>query len=171
MKITLIILLFVFSLLNKTLSQTDSISISEYQNDCIKVNKEEFTIENDSSNVKFSNGIIKLIVNKYDYPILELLFSSNKISLEAINKIINNGKSIPGFNTFYTGGHNDLSHLLTGNSSGNYRLIELFIMNDSGHPDSVHILLFLNTANKLTDLLEFIEKSDLICFKYDHTQV
>ncbi len=152
-------------------NQIDSISISDYNSKCVEVVREAYSIEKDSMGFIYSNGLQRLLISNFEYRIIESLFAYDKLSIRSINTIINNGKSIPGFNTFYSGGNTDLSDYLIENSAGTYRLIELFIMNDSGHPDSIHILLYCETANKLTDLLDFIEKSKLICLKYNHSQI
>ena len=171
MKFTLLFSVLFIIQQNFAQKQIDSISISDYQSDCVEVVREEYTVEKDSANFIYSNGLQRLLINNYDYRLFESLFIYSKISIRTINDIINKGKSIPGFNTFFSGGNNDLSDLLIENSAGTYRLIELFIMNDSGHPDSIHILLYCETANKFTDLFDFIERSTLICLKYNHTQI
>lgn len=154
--------------LNFAQNQNDSLSISDYGEKCVDVVPEEYTIAKDSMGYIYSNGIQRLLISNFDYRIIESLFAYDKLSIRSINAIINNGKSIPGFNTFYSGGNNDLSDFLIENSAGTYRLIELFIMNDSGHPDSIHILLYCESADKFTDLLDLIKKSKLICLKYSH---
>lgn len=171
MKFTLLFSLLFIIQQNFAQNQIDSISISGYNSECVEVVREEYTIEKDSMGYIYNNGIQRLIISNFDYRIIESLFVYDKLSIKSINAIINNGKSIPEFNTFYSGGNNDLSDFLIENSAGTYRLIELFIMNDSGHPDSIHILLYCDTANKFTDILDFIEKSKLICLKYNHTQI
>jgi len=171
LKFTLLFSLLFIIQQNLAQKQIDSISISDYQSDCVEIEYEKYTVEKDSMGYIYSNGIQRLLISNFDYRIIESLFAYDKLSIKSINTIINNGKSIPGFNTFYSGGNNDLSDLLIENSAGTYRLIELFIMNDSGHPESIHILLYCDTANKFTDLHDFIEKSKLICLKYNHTQI
>lgn len=152
-------------------NQIDSISISDYNTECIEVVREMYTIERDSMGFIYSNGLQRLLISNFDYRIIESLFAYDKLSIRSISAIINNGKSIPGYNTFYSGGNSDLSDYLIDNSAGTYRLIELFFMNDSGQPDSIHVLLYCESANRFTYLLDFIKKSTLICLKYNHTQI
>ncbi len=154
-------------------SITDSISITDYQSNCVEIKAEENTIKYDSLNLIYSNGEYDLAVSKSgeDYLFWKSLFVRRKISIQSIIQIITEGKTFDGPKLIYAFGSKDISNLIIDNQSGKCRVVELTFQLYSGHPEIIHLALYNENGKATTNLLDFIVNSTVICLKYNHTQI
>lgn len=174
MKFTLLFTVLFIIQQNFAQKQTDSISISDYQSDCVEIEYEKYTVEQESLTFIYKNDKNVLMVEFYDSTesdknlIVEKLFTCNKITINSINKIITDGYTPREDNPLFLYGIEDLSHLLKDNPNGKFRLIELLIGVGSDNPLGIHLLLYNENAKKTDELFDLIENSQVICFKYSH---
>ena len=172
-KLTWLLLFFFIPVFSLGQGTSDSISITDYQSNCVEIKAEENTIEYDSINLIYSNGEYDLAVSKSgeDYLFWESLFVHKKISIHSITQIITEGKTFDGPKLIYAFGSKDISNLIIDNQSGKYRVVELTFQLYSGHPEIIHLALFYENGKAITNLLDFIVNSTVICLKYNHTQI
>lgn len=174
MKFTLLFSLLFVIQQNFAQKQIDSISISDYNSECIEVIPEEYTIIKDSVDFIYKNGKHDLRVGFHystdsDYSlVVEKLFFYKKITVNCIYQIVTGGYKPKEDNPLFLYGIDDLSNVIIMNEGGKYRLIEFLIGIGSDNPVAIHLLLYNQNAKQSDVLVEFIENSQIICLKYSH---
>jgi len=177
LKFTLLFSLLFIIQQNLAQKQIDSISISDYQSDCVEIEYEKYTVEKDSIAFIYKNENNDLRVGFYDSTdsykniVIDKLFFYNKITIKSIYRIITDNYTPREKNPLFLYGIDDLSNLLKENQNGKYRLIELLIGVDSDNPVGMHLLLFNENAKISDELKDFIQNSKVICLLYNHIQI
>ena len=177
MKFTLLFSLLFIIQQNFAQKQIDSISITDYQSDCVEIVYEKYTVVKDSTAFVYKNENNDLWIGYYDSTesdkniVIDRWFIYNKITIKSIYRIITDSYTPREKNHLFLYGIDDLSNLLKENQNGKYRLIELLIGVDSDNPVGMHLLLYSENAKISNELKDFIQNSKVICLIYNHTQI